>query len=102
MLRHFLRNFEQIYPIVIPSIFLLIQRAWDLSLSLENEIKPYTSFGYLEEGDYVFEMLKNNEINYAILEQNLFNEEDLERESIDLKESEEPKYIKDNFSLSEL
>ena len=33
--KHPIRNIEQVYPIVIPAIFLLLKRAWDLSLSLE-------------------------------------------------------------------
>jgi energy-coupling factor transport system permease protein len=34
-IRHPIKSFEFIYPILIPSILLLLNRAWELSLSLE-------------------------------------------------------------------
>ena len=44
-------------------------------------------------------MLKEKNINYAILEHDIFNKQDLERDNINLNENQEYQYIKDNFEI---
>ena len=93
----FLENSKEIGDYIPPGEMVYGYRS--LSLSLENKIKPYTSFNYLKEGDYIIEMLKEKKINYAILEHDIFNKQDLERDNINLNENKEYQYIKENFEI---
>jgi len=72
------------------------------ALSIENKIKPYFShnnINYANTEEHILPYLKQEKINYAILENNLFDKEDLNKDKIDLNKSKAYMYVHDNFEI---
>jgi|GEM_PF-3995700 len=76
--------------------------AYAVNLAVENRMKPYFSYNnidYANKEEHILPMLDAHEINYAILYTNIFDENELKRDRIDIKKSNVYSYLRDNFKI---